>query len=83
MAIVEVAGVTAIDTSVFAGTVKVVEPEIAPTVAVMVVCPVATVEATPAEVIVATELDDELQVAVELGAVLVVPSVYVPITVNC
>lgn len=47
MAIEGFAGVTLIDESVAAVTVRVVEPEIAPETAVIVVVPAPTVEASP------------------------------------
>ncbi len=59
-------GVIAIDTSVAGVTVRVVDPDMLPDVAVIVVDPVATEEANPLEpaalLIVATARADELQV---------------------
>jgi hypothetical protein len=49
-------------TSVFEGTVKVVWPEMAPEVAVIVVEPAATAVTTPFESTVATAVLDELHV---------------------
>lgn len=61
---VAVAGVTAIEVRVAAVTVKVAEPVIVPEVAVMVVVPTAIVEARPPLATVATDVEDEAQVAV-------------------
>jgi hypothetical protein len=59
-------GVTAISTSVAGFTVRVVLPETAPVVAVIVVVPAATVDARPLVpavlLIVETTVDDELQI---------------------
>jgi len=67
-AILGLAGVIAIETSVAAVTVNVVDPEIAPDVAEMVVEPVATEVANPFEpaalLMVATDDADELHVTV-------------------
>ena len=62
MAIEGFAGVTLIDASVAAVTVSVVEFEIAPETAVMVVVPVPTAEARPAAEMVAAPVFVELQV---------------------
>jgi hypothetical protein len=62
----EAAGVTAIDTRAGGPTVNVAEPLIVPEVAVMVVLPWATDEASPALLTLATVADEELQVAVEV-----------------
>jgi hypothetical protein len=59
-------GMTAIETSGGARTDKVVDPLTLPDVAEMVVDPILTPVATPAEVIVATEVLEECQVAVEV-----------------
>ena len=56
------AGVTAIDWSTAALTVSTVEPLIAPSVALMLEVPVATAVASPAAVMVATEVVAEAQV---------------------
>jgi hypothetical protein len=56
------AGVTAIETSTGPVTVRFVEPLIEPEVARIVVLPVATPDANPALVIVATAVFVELQV---------------------
>lgn len=53
------AGVTAIDTRAGVPTVRIVEPLVVPKVAVMVVCPAATLEAKPALLIVAVPATDE------------------------
>ena len=63
-------------------TVRLAVPLIAPDVAVTVVVPGATVAATPPPLIVATVLDDEIHVAVEVRFC-VLPSVNVPVAVNC
>jgi hypothetical protein len=63
-AIVELAGVTAMETSVAAVTVKEAEPLIAPEVAVTVVEPVATPVARPLVEIVATPVGEVVHVAV-------------------
>jgi hypothetical protein len=76
------AGVTATETSVAAVTVSVVLPEMEPEVARMVVDPVPTAVARPAVLIVATVPDEELHVAV-LVRFCVVPSLKVPVAVNC
>ena len=58
------AGVTVIETNVTEVTVNVLEPEIEPEVALMVVEPALTVVASPAELIVATLVADDAQIAV-------------------
>ena len=67
LAIEELVGTTAIDVSNADVTVKVVDPEMLPDTAVIVVDPVATAAANPLEpvalLIVATPVLDELQVA--------------------
>ena len=55
-------GVTAMDTSVAAVTVRVVLPEMAPLVALMVVLPAFSADAKPALLIVAVVVLDEAQV---------------------
>ncbi|HXO06277.1 MAG TPA: hypothetical protein VN884_11680 [Candidatus Sulfotelmatobacter sp.] len=82
IAIVGFAGVTAIDTSVGAVTVSVVEPLMAPEVALIVLVPAATPVANPPAVIVATVVVDELHVAV-LVKFCVELSEKVPVAVNC
>src|ERR1700694_2761626 len=74
------AGVTAIETSDGPVTVSSVVPLTLPTVAVIVVGPGARVVAAPVALIVATVVADELHVAVKSA---VVPSLYVPLAVNC
>jgi hypothetical protein len=61
-----IAGVTAIDTSAGAPTVSAAVPLIVPEVAVIVVLPWATDEASPALLMLATEVDEELHVADEV-----------------
>jgi hypothetical protein len=75
-------GVTAIETSTGGVTVSVVEPVIDPRVAVMVVDPVPVELASPVALIVAMPVADELHVAV-LVRFCVLPSLYVPVAVNC
>ena len=65
-AMLAVAGVTAIDTSAGGPTLSVAVPLIAPEVAAIVLLPCATDRASPALLMVATEVDDELQVAEEV-----------------
>jgi hypothetical protein len=76
------AGVTAIDTRVAGVTVRVVLPLTPPELAWIVVEPVPAVVARPAVLIVATVTEEELQVAV-LVRFCVVPSLKVPVAVNC
>jgi hypothetical protein len=76
------AGVIAIETSVGALTVSVVEPEIEPELAVMDVLPTAIPVANPAVLIVATPVAEEAQLT-ELVMFCVLPSEYVPVAVNC
>ena len=80
------AGVTSIETSAAAVTVRVVEPEIRPDVAVIVVTPAALALARPSEPrafeIVATTSSEEDHVTAEVRS-WVVASVYVPVAVNC
>ncbi len=69
-----VAGVTVIDCRVTALTINVVEVENAPTTALIVVVPFAIpVAKPPGEVIVATDIFDELHVALEVRS-LALPS---------
>ncbi len=77
-----VAGAIVIETNATAVTVSVVVPLIFPTVAVMVVLPVAALCAKPVKSTVATVGTLELQIAV-LVRFWVVESVYVPVAVNC
>jgi hypothetical protein len=76
------AGVTAIDTSVGAVTVRVVVPLIAPEAALIVLIPVPAPVANPPAVIVATLVVCELQLAV-LVKFCVELSEKVPVAVNC
>jgi len=82
LAIEGFAGVTATETSVAAVTVSVVLPEMEPEVARTVVDPLPTAVARPAVLIVATVTAEELHVAV-LVRFCVVPSLKVPVAVNC
>ncbi len=79
-------GVSEIDVSVAAVTVSVVDPDMLPDPAVIVVEPAATGVATPLEpaalLIVATPVLDELQVT-DVVRFRVEPSEYVPVAVNC
>ena len=62
-------------------TVRLADPEIEPTLAVIVVAPVETGKARPA-VTVATAVCDDVQVALAVRFC-IVPSVNVPVAVNC
>ncbi len=75
-------GVTAIETSAGAVTVKMADPLIVPEVAVMVEVPAATEVANPAALMVAALVAEEVQVT-ELVILAVVPLAYVPVAVNC
>jgi hypothetical protein len=81
----EFAGVTAIDTSVGV-TVRVVEPEMLPDMAFIIVLPTDTDEASPLEpavlLIVATDTFDELHVT-DVVRFCVELSEKVPVAVNC
>jgi hypothetical protein len=81
-AIDKVAGVTAMETKVGGVTVRVVEPEMFPEVAVIVVAPAATAVASPAVLIVAAAGVLEFHVALEVRFS-VVPLLSVPVAVNC
>lgn len=74
------------DTSVAFETVKTEEPEMLPKAAYIVVVPAATDVARPVDpdalLIVATEATDELHVTDAVTS-FVLPSVYVPVAVNC
>ena len=78
--------VTAIDTSAAAVTVRLVDPEILPKVAIMVVLPAATGVTNPFEpavlLIVATDGADELQVTYDVISRLLL-SEKTPVAVNC
>jgi len=82
----ELLGVTPIDTKVAGVTLSGVEPETLPSNAVMVVEPCAAAVATPFEPLalltLAMLVADELQLTAEVRFC-VVPSVYVPVAVNC
>ena len=75
-------GVTAIETRAAAVTVKPVEPETEPRVAVMVVVPVLALVANPVELMVATPAGEGDHVAVLVRSC-VLPSEKVPVAVNC
>jgi hypothetical protein len=76
------AGVTANETSAGAVTVRLVEPLTEPEVALIVVVPLEALLAKPWPVIVATAAFEEFQVAVVVRFC-VLPSVNVPVAVNC
>ena len=77
-----VAGVTAIDCNVFV-TVNTAAGEVTePRLAVMLLEPAATPVASPAALIVATEVVPDVQVT-ELVMLALLPSLYVPVAVNC
>ena len=82
LAIEGLAGVTAIDTRVAGVTVSVVLPVMLLEAAWIVVVPAPTAVAKPAALIVATVTTEELHVAVLLRFC-VVPSLNVPVAVNC
>jgi len=82
LAMEALAGVTAMETNTGDVTVRVVVPLMLPEAAWMVVLPVATPAAKPAPLIVATAVFVELQVT-ELVRFCVLPSLYVPVAVNC
>jgi hypothetical protein len=80
---VAVAGVTAIDINVAAGTVKVAEPVLPPKLAVMTDVPTATPVAMPDVLLtVATPVVPEVQLEDAVTS-LDVPSAYVAIATNC
>lgn len=76
------AGITAIDTSAGAVTIKVVEAVTEPEAAPIVVLPCASAAASPEEPIVAAAVFEELH-ATALVISRVVPSVRVPVAANC
>jgi hypothetical protein len=76
------AGVTEIDSSIGAVTVSVVEPLIDPNVAWIVVLPCAILLASPALLIVATDVNTEAHVTEPLRSCVVLLE-YVPVAVNC
>lgn len=75
MAMVRFEGVIVIEASVVSGTVKVVVSETFPRTAEIVVGPAETAVTIPCEVIVATEVEDELQLADGPRSGVAVPSV--------
>jgi len=86
LAMLGLVGVIAIDTNVACVTVSVVEPEMLPEVAVIVVDPVAPDVASPCEpavlLIVAAPVLEELQMTEAVRSCVVV-SEKVPVAVNC
>ncbi len=80
-AMLEFAGVTAMETSVAAVTVSDAVPLTPPDVAVMVAVPVPVLLANPMESMLATEVEDEDQVREVSNCVL--PSSKLPTAVNC
>jgi hypothetical protein len=76
------AGVTAIDTSVGAVTIRLVEPLMEPEVAWIVALPALTPVANPPLVIVATAVIEEVHVT-ELVRFAVLPPAKTPVAVNC
>ena len=82
LAMLGVNGVIAIEVSVAEFTVKVVLPEIAPDVAVMVDVPVVALVVMPAAFTVAIDVVPEVQVTDALMSC-VDPSEYVPVAVSC
>jgi hypothetical protein len=74
--------VSEIEVNTAAVTVSVAEPLIVPEVAVIVAVPCATLVAKPLLLTVATEVADDVHVAV-LVNVCVVPLLYVPVAANC
>jgi hypothetical protein len=80
-AMLGLAGVTVIETSVAELTVNDEVPLTDPEVAVMVAVPAPTPAASPLELMLATELEDELQFSDVSSCVL--PSSKLPIALNC
>ena len=78
---VGIAGVTAIETRTAGVTVRVVEPAIAPDVALTLVLPTATLVATPVLLRVTMLLSPVLQTA-DLVRSRVLPSLYVPVAIK-
>ena len=76
------AGVTAIETRIGWPTVSVAEPVIDPEPAVIVDAPTPTPVARPPAAMVATDVKDELHVTL-LDRFWMLPSLYVPVAVNC
>ena len=81
-AMAAVAGLTVIDIRTGEVTVKVVEPEMDPEAAVIVVAPCLRLVANPPLLMVATVGTLDIHVT-ELVKFCVVPSLYVPVAVNC
>ena len=79
---VGIAGVTAIETKIAGVTVSVLEPLIAPEVAAMLVLPTATLVASPCALTLAMVESAVLQVTAFVRF-RVLPSLYVPVAVNC
>jgi hypothetical protein len=79
---VGIAGVTAIETRTAGVTVSVVKPLIAPEVAATLVLPTATLVASPCALTVAMVVSAVLQVTAFVRF-RVLPSLYVPVAVNC
>ena len=77
-----VCGLTAIDTSAAAATVRTVEPEIAPEVALMFDVPIPTLVANPVLLMVAVVVVPDAQVAVAVKFCVLL-SVKVPVAVKC
>jgi hypothetical protein len=77
-----IAGLTAMETRCAGTTVNVLVSLNAPTVAVMVVEPAATVVAKPEPLIVAAAVDEEAQLT-PLDKSWLLPSLYVAVAVNC
>ena len=75
-------GETAIETSVAGVIVSVVDPDMLPNVAVIVVVPAAPEMASPVLLIVETSVFDDLQLTNDV-IFDVVPSEYAPVAVSC
>ena len=82
LAMLGLAGVTAIESRAAGLTVRTVEPLTPPSVALIVDVPVATPVASPLALIVATEVVAEAQVTWPVRSCVVL-SEYVPVAVNC
>src|SRR6266436_6301902 len=76
------AGVTDIDTTVGATTVRIAERNTDAKLAPIAVLPCVMLVANPALLMVATAVDEELQLTVPVKSC-VLPLVYVPMAVNC
>src|SRR5215813_1379475 len=66
-----------------ARTVRVVVPSIVPDLARMIVAPAPTPVARPDALIVATDGESDIQVTTLVRFLVVVPSLYVPVAMNC